>query len=399
MLPCVVFTQVRPAAPPPALPKLPGLSARPALPVLPPLAVPKAALPAEDPPYDAAGFAQSAMGFCRTYLLEDGLLERFGQMTGQRLAPGDVAVFEPVRFGGQVRILPFKPGRSRQDETMETLSQMALSYPRGKEVTFGRIVFLSAARESLVRSTSAAAQQAEQTADAWAQRLTLLRTSYEAELRKKDDALAALSEQLERQRAYQATLKEEKDKLREEYAQRRAELERAEQEKDEYIDYLKRKLDQPTQHDQIAAWVEKHFSGRLYMHPKAVALLEDRHAGIVSAELICDALDFLATDYWAQRYERIEDEEMFSRCSQKYGRRFLIKPTGELTAKYSREQYYIPYFTDKRGRVYESPLDHHLAVGNTAENLLRIYFLHDDDKKLIVVGSLPRHLRTVTISG
>ena len=45
----------------------------------------------------------------------------------------------------------------------------------------------------------------------------------------------------------------------------------------------------------------------------------------------------------------------------------------------------------------ESGLDYHLRVGSDPENLLRIYFLHDDKKKLIVVGSLPRHLRTVTI--
>lgn len=45
----------------------------------------------------------------------------------------------------------------------------------------------------------------------------------------------------------------------------------------------------------------------------------------------------------------------------------------------------------------ECPLDFHLGVGNDPENLLRIYFLHDDAKKLIVVGSLPRHLKAVTI--
>ena len=47
----------------------------------------------------------------------------------------------------------------------------------------------------------------------------------------------------------------------------------------------------------------------------------------------------------------------------------------------------------------ESPLDTHLKVGNSTDNLLRIYFLHDDEKHLIVIGSLPRHLTAVTISG
>lgn len=42
-------------------------------------------------------------------------------------------------------------------------------------------------------------------------------------------------------------------------------------------------------------------------------------------------------------------------------------------------------------------LDLHLKVGNDSENLLRIYFLYDKEKKLIVVGSLPKHLKTLTL--
>lgn len=398
MLPCVVFTQVRTAEKTLELPKLPALSARSSLVVPLPADLPRAtAKPAEDPPYDMAGFAKYSMAFCRTYLIEDGLLERFNQQTGQKLSPGDIALFEPQRFGGAVRVFPFKPNKSRQDEAMAALRQAVFDYPRGKDMSFGRIVFLSAARESLLHSTSAAIQQAEQTADTWAQRLTLLKISYETELRKKDEELAALAGQLDRQRAYQAALKEEKDKLREEYAQEAAERDRADREKDEYIAYLKRKIDQPAQHGQIKDWVERHFSGRLYLHPKAIELLEDKRSNNVSVGLICDALDYLATDYWAQRYERIGEDVMLARCSRKYGRPFEIKPTGETTISFTPEQYNIPYFPDERGRVVDSPLDYHLRVGNAPENLLRIYFLHDDAKKLIVIGSLPRHLRAISI--
>lgn len=67
------------------------------------------------------------------------------------------------------------------------------------------------------------------------------------------------------------------------------------------------------------------------------------------------------------------------------------------TIEFTPAEYKIKYFPGARGRPVESPLDHHLKVGNAPENLLRIYFLHDDAKKLIVVGSLPRHLRSVTV--
>ena len=203
--------------------------------------------------------------------------------------------------------------------------------------------------------------------------------------------------QLERQRQYQRRLEREKEQLRSEHEKKEQRFEQLLAEKEEDIAYLKRKLSRPKEHSQIAAWVREHFSGRLILHPKAEDLLEDKSARSVSAELICDALDFLATDYWDRRYLRISTEEMNSRCSEKYGRPFEVKPTGTTTIEFTPAEYKIKYFPGAKGKPVESPLDFHLGVGNDPENLLRIYFLHDDEKKLIVVGSLPRHLRAVTV--
>ena len=88
---------------------------------------------------------------------------------------------------------------------------------------------------------------------------------------------------------------------------------------------------------------------------------------------------------------------MLTRCSEKYGRPFEVTPVGSTTIEFTPSQYKIKYFLNARGKPAESPLNFHLRVGNDPENLLRIYFLHDDEKKLIVVGSLPGHLRAVTI--
>ena len=45
----------------------------------------------------------------------------------------------------------------------------------------------------------------------------------------------------------------------------------------------------------------------------------------------------------------------------------------------------------------EYPLDWHLGVGSDPENLLRIYFFHDDTARKIVIGSMPEHLTAVQI--
>ncbi|NCB42814.1 MAG: hypothetical protein EOM59_09360 [Clostridia bacterium] len=56
----------------------------------------------------------------------------------------------------------------------------------------------------------------------------------------------------------------------------------------------------------------------------------------------------------------------------------------------------LKYYIGFTGKPVESPLNLHLSIGNKAENLIRIYFLYDKEKQFIVVGSLPKHLPTVS---
>ena len=60
-------------------------------------------------------------------------------------------------------------------------------------------------------------------------------------------------------------------------------------------------------------------------------------------------------------------------------------------------EYRVKYYRDAQGKELDSDLDYHLRVGNDSENLLRIYFLHDDERQRIVIGSLPDHLTTFSI--
>lgn len=336
-LPCVVFTRPKPAEKPAELPRLDTFHPISPLPI-----PPMERMPEEPPvpaiPYDVEGFARSAVTFCRTYVAEAALLDRLTGAVGKSISPGDIVLLEPPGFGGAASVLPWKSSKVRQKEAMAALRQRILSYPRGKDVAFGQIAFLSDAREDLLRHTAQAIETSAGTAARWEEKLARAEERWAALLGEKDEKLAALTAQLERQREYCRRLEREK-----------------------------------------------------------AVLLEDRSARDVSLPLICDALDFLATDYWERRYDRITTEEMNSRCSEKYGRPFEVKPTGMRTVEFTPAQYKVKYFPGAAGKPVESPLDFHLGVGNDPENLLRVYFLHDDQKKLIVVGSLPRHLRAVTI--
>lgn len=211
-----------------------------------------------------------------------------------------------------------------------------------------------------------------------------------------EDEKARLAEQVSLQKKYTEQLEIEKRLQRDELVDtlEQSKLELAA--RDAEISYLKRKISQPKSHNEIATWGENTFTNRLILRPRAVGLLNEKFTRNVNVELICDALDFLAIDYWDRRYARITKEEMLTRCSQKYGWPFEAKPTGTATIEFTPSEYKIKYFIDSSGKEVDSDLEYHLRVGNDPENLLRICFLHDDAKKLFIVGLLPHHLRAVT---
>lgn len=398
-LPCVVFTRYREEQQTGLLPtlELSDSLRGPRMPQLPLKPGPVLQDKPPEVPYDIAAFVKYGVTFFRSYVLDDALFERFTAMAGVSAQRGDVLIFEPPCCGKRVRTLAYKPSAARRAEQLERLREELYSYSRGREVPFGSIRFLSAAREDLLRHSADAVEQSAETSELWEEKLAQNDARWQEKLQEKEQTCQALTEQLERQRQYQQRIEREKEQLRKDIADERQRMQQLLADKDEDIAYLKRRLSQPEEHDRVAAWVEKNFAGRLLLHPKAKALLEDKGARAVNVSLICDALDFLATDYWERRYARISTEEMNSRCSEKYGRPFEVKPTGTTTIEFTPAQYKVKYFPGAAGKPVESPLDYHLSVGNDPENLLRIYFLHDDEKKLIVVGSLPRHLRAVTI--
>ncbi len=348
-------------------------------------------------PLDAEVIAKSCFTYCRTYRLSDSLFNRFKTAAGAGFHKGDVVILEPDEFGGAVRIMAYSPLKSKQAELISELKAQMIAYPRRKTYSFGNVAFLAAARQHLRNREEEWEQQAEETRVEWEQRLSLREAELRSDLFQAEEKIEELRRQTGSLKRYQAELERDKENLRRLQEEEVQKYQLQLRKRDEEIAYLRRKLTQPTDHEDIAEWVAKTFEGRLFMHQKAVALLEDKSAKTVQVSLICDALDFLATDYWDYRYERISREEMNTRCSEKYGRPFEIKPTGTMTVQFTQAQYKIKYFPGARGKPVESALDYHLCVGNDMENLLRVYFLHDDDKKLIVIGSLPRHLRAVTI--
>ena len=411
-LPTVIFTQpVEEKKSAPAVPDLSKLKFGGGFPLPPPefkgLNLPKnmpKPVPAgktetviAEPPYDLDTFCYYTFSHCRTYVLEHAANKQLTAQSGIRFKPGDIIVLYPTAMGGGERVIPYDSSDANREETIRAIEKGIKDSLKTRDVDFGHITFLSGAREHLLRMADELAESAEAADAGFKAEIEQLKAGWKSEAAQKEQELAALAAQVQRQKEYAARLEEEKTRLREEFALERDKL-RAESDAHlATIDFLRRRYDQPTDYNGVAAWVDEHFGERLYLHPRAVARMLTRSNQCASVELVCDALDYLATDYWEQRYAQLPKDLALTRCGEKYGRPFDVKPTGQVTIDFTPGEYKIKYYKNAQGREIDSDLDYHLRVGNDPENLLRIYFLHDDAEKKIVVGSLPDHLRAVKV--
>ena len=353
---------------------------------------PKATLP-----YDAAAFAEKLKGFCRVYLLDAALLKDFAASAGCKLHPGDAVLLEPARFGGGAQVFPYRPSAKEREKVLDELTRTVYAYPRGKAWDFGHVEFLSAARENLLHETSKAVEASKAVSDEWAQKFAQLDTSYKAELAKKEGELAALRKQIDRLRAYESQIEKEKEQLAGALEQERQNCKLQLQARDGEVAYLNRKLTRPQNHTDVVEWARQTFADRLIMHKRTETLMDKKTAWGVDLGLLCDALDFLATDYWDYRFDKLPVDEMNRRCSAKYGRPFDVRKLGDMTIEFTPSEYKVKYKMTGTEKAREYALSWHLTVGNDPENLLRIYFFPDDKARKLVIGSMPEHLRAVQI--
>ena len=204
-----------------------------------------------------------------------------------------------------------------------------------------------------------------------------------------DDA----EKRIERLKARLNELEEEKKAFIGRLAEVEGRYKRQLDEKEEQILHLKMLRCRPQKPSEVAAWIEKWFEGRLMLHERAKDMIGRVQPGEVDMPLLCDALEYLAVEYSNELIGLIDEATRDNICSKKYNRPFEVVPTKGTSVEMYPADYKIKYYIGYRGIPVESVLDLHLKVGKDPSDLLRIYFLYDKEKKLIVVGSLPKHLR------
>ena len=355
------------------------------------LPIQKSVMPEKKYLSDISALARYKMGFAQYFKLPCNQISAFTKVSGLNVACGDIVLWEPAAFGGDVKIIAASRQTREPGQVAAEVENYALNYPKNKPFVFGNVLFLPQARQLESIHILELSESKSEILSASAEKERALKEQHRDELLERDQQLVLVNEKIERLKEHATELRNEKAQLKTEYEATIERLGKTIAERDSEITRMSFLDCRPKLPKEVIKWVEEQFAGKMIFHQKAIDLMDAVVPGEVDMKLLCDALEHLATDYRCSLLGEIDDVELGLRCSRKYGRPFEVVP---LTGPYSVE-YKIKYYVGYSGKPVESPLDLHLRVGVSAENLIRIYFLYDKDKKLIVVGSLPKHLKTL----
>ena len=343
------------------------------------------------PPYNIKRVGASFCGFAHIFLVEPQLLTKLCELESVQLLDGDILIIEPQCFRGAKTVLPI----SEAEQNESKLNKMLYTYPRGKSIDFGEIYFLSGARDALVHSTEEAKAYSFRQAERFAMEQNLRDVKWQAQVQEKNLELAKLENQLHKYEQRVNLFEQRLSQQQEQSAKAQAVFAGKLAERDAYIEFLQQRVLRPRTKKELPAWAQNKLFPHLVLHPRAITALENASINADRLELIYDALEYLATDYWENRYGDLSEEELLNRTALKYQRGFTVTPNSDSSIAAFAAQYKLPGYCTKGGTIVNRAMDYHLKAGNKAEHLVRIYFFFDDECQRIVVGHLPEHLDTV----
>ena len=339
--------------------------------------------------------AHDLMGYAHFFQLPTSQIATWNKYAHPLVTEGDVWIIEPQIFGGGARHFTKAQIQADPIGCEARLQGLIQNYPKGKPMTFGPVAFVPEAKGLESDHVLRLSQSKEEILRASKVRIDSLIRQHQGELQQKDATIAQkdqkigrLDELLNQKDDEKAQLRQELETLTDSHQKQLAELESE-------IEHLNHKLNRPKELADIIPWVERSFPDALFLHARAKAELAAVKPDEVNLSLLCDALEYLATEYRDELLGYISHDECLNRCTKKYNRGFEVTPlTGTSVEMYPTE-YRIKYYPSPKGKPVESLLNLHLKVGVDPRTLIRIYFLYDKEKQLIVVGSLPKHLKTV----
>lgn len=354
-------------------------------------------------PVSVEELAEPIMGYGYVFFLPHNLYGDFTSGWDSGLEEGGIAVYYPPQFAGHRETYRYRDLCEKKDLLVRLFTSNVQEYLKRKTISYGDVQFLRELKQKELQAILSTDRKKEEMEELLLQEMEDYQRLLDQKIAQERDTQHQEIIRLNRENGKLVDRIKELEERYEKGVDVKANLDALGEEvktlKDENEALLgqMRKLCAPTKPSHLVQWVEEQFAGRLIFHDKAVTLIENTSAAEVDMKLLCDALEFLAIEYRNELLGEITEEERNLLCSKRYGRPFTVTPIKGMSPQAYPAEYKIKYYENEKGKKYESVLDLHLKVGNDSENLLRIYFLYDKEKKLIVVGSLPKHLKTLTL--
>ncbi len=341
--------------------------------------------------------AKSRMGYAQfgyvPYKYIDYINDRLNNC---ELSNGDIVVIYPARFKSTSKHYNYLDIIKNKDKFIKELEDELQEYPKYKDINFGSVKFINEARIEELQSIIEISNSKEDIVVAYEEKIKTIISENElyiselkSSIEEKETKIDRLKEQIEKNKLKNS----ENDALI-------AQINFAFEKKIQKLEYeLERKevmLARPRKTEDVALWVDKCFTGKLIFHDRAKTEIKDTLTKDINMELLCNAIEYLANEYRDELIGKITIEQRNKFSSRRYNRLFEVGPSGEKNIKAFSKDYKIKYKIGYKGNLTEVPLDSHLKVGNDNLYLIRIYFYYDTENKLLVVGSLPKHLKTMS---
>lgn len=150
----------------------------------------------------------------------------------------------------------------------------------------------------------------------------------------------------------------------------------------------------PISYEEMAEWVDRNYSGKLFLHARAMRALKS--ARFEDVGLVYRALALLGDVYREMKMGDEDRSDLVERWENGLAELKLEYNSHALSATRLgefRDVYTIPH---RIGRQSKQVLGPHLKFGSSKDEryCMRIYFIWDEEREEVVIGHLPSHLET-----
>lgn len=338
--------------------------------------------------------ASRKMGYAQFGFLPDKYIEAFNDGLGCNISSGDVCVFYPGE-DERKKLHERTKIKLNEKQFLTVLENELQEFPKHKNINFGNVMFITEARIEELNKIIRLSDSKEEIIKAMDDRIEIVEKKHEDDLTVLNNKMHDRDEKID-------SLNEEINELNGKLDKIYLQMKRQESDHNDEINDLKsiiewkdRKLNHPSKTEDIPEWVERQFAGKLVFHNRAAGEIKKTPSFEIDMSLLCDAIEYLANEYRDERLGLINKEKSNIICSEKYNRNFEVTPTGDKSIEMYPKEYKVKYGKGPTGKSKEVLLDQHLKVGKDNRNLIRIYFFYDNINNLVVVGSLPEHLKSL----